>query len=315
MRIFSSYRIFAYIAALLGSLTLSPTTIASDASTSASPAISADEIALELSNPVSAIRSLAIDLEFRTYRGDLPEADGQFSSRYVFDLSWPIKLANGNNILLSATIPVNRAQPLWTRPGGRQLGEFRIRQVPERVFTGGVFRDGHSHLDDSGINVGYGGTNASGLFGMFGLASILPTSTDQNVSRDQYLLGPEFALGKITGWGLIGAQAKHLTNVYGEGDGDWDTNMSSLQLLFAYGLGNGWQIESSPIIHYDWEAVSGNEWSVPIGGGVSKTVRLGSLPLKMAFDIEYFVVSPDRLGPDWLFAIKFSPVISTKLLR
>ena len=80
-------------------------------------------------------------------------------------------------------------------------------------------------------------------------------------------------------------------------------------------MGNGWQIESNPTILYDWEAISGHEWTVPIGAGVSKTMRLGSVPVKLAFDIQNFVVSPDRFGPKWQFTLSFTPVISTKLLR
>ena len=112
---------------------------------------------------------------------------------------------------------------------------------------------------------------------------------------------------------MIGARAKHLTDV--SGDRPWSINETTVKIFFAYGLSNGWQIESNPIILYDWEAASGNEWTVPIGAGMSKTAMPGGVPLKLAFEIQHFVISPDRFGPEWLLKVSFTPVISTKLLR
>ena len=45
---------------------------------------SADEVARELSNPATALASLGNKLEFRSFDGDLPDADDQTSIRYIF---------------------------------------------------------------------------------------------------------------------------------------------------------------------------------------------------------------------------------------
>ncbi len=50
--------------------------------------------------------------------------------------------------------------------------------------------------------------------------------------------------------------------------------MTSLKIFFAYGLGNGWQVFSNPVIEYDWEGDSDNQLFVPLGAGVSKTTRI-----------------------------------------
>jgi hypothetical protein len=318
MRTISVHLRKAYIFALLGLAAVSAAALASDEPAAARSAISVDQIALELSNPVTALRSLAIDIEYREYQGDLPRSDDLSAWRYVFTPSWPFRLSNGNNILLSATIPVNGDQPIWNRrrldtPYGRDFSEWKIRQAPAELLERDNFISGHAHLDDVGVNIGYGGVSENGYIGMIGLASVFQTSTDAESSRRQYLLGPEFAFGKVMGRGLIGARAKHVTDVFS--DRPWNTNETTVKMFFAYGLGNGWQIESNPIIRYDWEAVSGNEWLVPIGVGVSKTTRLGGIPLKMAVEIQKFAVSADRFGPEWLLGFNFTPVISTKLLR
>ena len=93
------------------------------------------------------------------------------------------------------------------------------------------------------------------------------------------------------------------------GDKSFNTNETSIDLFFAYGLGNGWQIISKPTILYDWEADSGNELLLPLGGGVAKTTRLGKVPVKLEMEIQNYIVSPDRFGPECLLTFSVTPVI------
>jgi hypothetical protein len=37
-----------------------------------------------------------------------------------------------------------------------------------------------------------------------------------------------------------------------------------------FGRGNGWQITSSPVISYDWQADKDESWTVPVGVGVRR---------------------------------------------
>jgi len=307
--------------AVLGLPALSLAETASDESSEpARPAISLDDIAMELSNPVTALRSMAVDFEGTTFQGSLPDADGRAAMRTVLTPSWPFKLRNGNNILLRATIPINSDQPLWELASWDHSAEWRLRQREDIRLEQGFLARGHDHLDDTGIDIAYGGVSDNGFIGMLGLSIVLGNSEDGTASRDQLLMGPEFVLGKVTSWGLFGARVKHLTDVHEKykprgPDYPWDTNETTAKIFFAYAMGNGWQIESNPTILYDWEAISDHEWTVPIGAGVSKTMRLGRVPVKLAFDLQKYVVSPDRLGPDWQLTFSLTPVLSTKLLR
>jgi hypothetical protein len=308
--------------AILGLPALSLAETASDESSEpVSPAISLDEIAMELSNPVTALRSLAVDIEGTTFQGTLPDADGRAAMKTVLTPSWPFKLKNGNNILIRVTIPINSDQPLWELSEYDHSAEWRLRQREDIRLDQGHLTRGHDHLDDIGIDIAYGGVSDNGIIGMLGLSTVLTTSEDGTAERDQVRMGPEFVLGKVASWGLIGARIKHLTNVYEydlRGFAEklpWDTNETTAKIFFAYAMGNGWQIESNPTILYDWEAISGHEWTVPIGVGASKTMRLGRVPVKLAFDVQKYVISPDRLGPDWQITFSITPVLSTKLLR
>lgn len=279
---------------------------------------SLDEIAKELSNPVTALASIRTDMEYRTYQGDLPAAGDQSNTVFVIKPSLPIPLKNGKNILMRATIPIYVGMPTWQVPFGHPLWiqdfdypDFRLRQSPQITADTGQFISVHGHVGDIGFDFAYGGVSDNGFISMYGLAIALRTSTNISASRNQTLFGPEIAFGKSSDWGVIGAWVTHLTNI-SDGDlgGDlYDTNETYVEVFFAYGLGNGWQIFSEPKLTYDWEADSGNELLLPLSAGISKTLRVGKTPLKMAFEIENFVVSPDRFGPEWMFTFSFTPVI------
>ncbi len=275
--------------------------------------MSVGEIAKELSNPVTALRTFALGAQYRTFQGNLPGASDKTSMIYVLEPSFPIPLSNGKNILLRARIPINRDQPVWGLPINHPLwqvdvdyAEFRIRQSPEITPETGGFLPSHDHLDDISFNVAYGGVSESGFISMYGIVTVLPVSQDISASRDQWLLGPEVAFGKSADWGVAGATVTHLTDITG-GNGI-STNETSVKVFFGYGLGNGWQIISNPRITYDWEAVNGEELSLPIAAGFSKTTRIGHTPFKMEFEVHHYVVSADRLAPEWLFTFNLTPV-------
>jgi hypothetical protein len=64
-----------------------------------------------------------------------------------------------------------------------------------------------------------------------------------------------------------------LGHLWGQQDG---FSLSLLQPMIFYNLPNAWTIHYNNIISYDWNASSGNEWTVPLGLGVSKTFALKS---------------------------------------
>lgn len=280
--------------------------------------IPVDELALQLSSPFSVLRGISLDMQHRNYQGDLPGADDKSGRSNIFTVSWPIKLNNGNTLTFRGTLPHLKDQPGWKPIYYLDYAEFLIRQLPTIDETVGGFGSGHDHLGDIGFDVTYGGVNGDGAMRTLGIVNVLPTSEDQSGSRGQWLLGPELTLGQFTRWGLYGIRAKHLTNIAGEGAHEVEnanTNETTLNLYFAYALGKGWQIESNPVILYDWEAVSGNEWQVPVGAGLSKTIMIGRVPFKMGFELQKFVVTPDRFGPDWMLKVNFTAASVSQLLR
>ena len=45
-----------------------------------------------------------------------------------------------------------------------------------------------------------------------------------------------------------------------------------------YNFKEGFYLTSAAILTVDWDAASGEKWTVPIGGGVGKIFHLGRLP-------------------------------------
>lgn len=267
---------------------------------------SLDDIARDLSNPVSAISYIANDFVYRTYQGDLPGASDQTSELYLFRPSVGIPLANGKNILMRAALPIQLSQPKYV--ADREYYDFLIRQRADTMPTDGYFETGHSFQGDIFYDIAYGGVSDSGWIAMYGIAGLLGTSKDGSAARNQNLLGPEFAFGKVKDWGVIGAWVTHMVDISTGDLLDIDTQLTSAKIFFAYSLGNGWQIFSNPVITYDWEAVSGNKLLLPIGAGVSKLTRIGKMPLSLALDVQNYVVSPDAYGPEWLLKFTVTPV-------
>ncbi|MBT8064062.1 MAG: hypothetical protein HKP03_10915 [Xanthomonadales bacterium] len=299
---------------LVGALGFSPGAIAAEPGSGEgdSSAYSLDELAIELINPIGSLASLDNAFRYETYQGDLLEAGSQTKGTYTITPTIPFRLSNGRNLVIRTAIPVSFATPTYVTED-REHADWLIRQRADTLPRDEIFIDGHGHLEDIRYDIAYGGVNDNGLLTMFGLAGVFPTSQDGSIERDQYLLGPQVAVGKITDWGIFGAWAKHLVSVADVSNTfepiDYDTSETSLRLFFAYGLGNGWQIISNPEIIYDWEGASDNKLLLPLGGGISKTVRMGRLPMKMDLEIYGYLESPEAFGTDWMMTFRFTPLL------
>jgi len=145
----------------------------------------------------------------------------------------------------------------------------------------------------------------------------LPVSSDTSNARQQLILGPAVNIGKMTGWGVYGAVISQIFDVVEKRDkGTPDTSQTTIQAYFSYALGNGsWQLISNPTLTYDWNGDGGNKLNLPLGGGIAKTTKIGNIPLRMAAEVQYYVASTDRFGPDWLFKFSVSPIIPSKDTR
>ena len=51
------------------------------------------------------------------------------------------------------------------------------------------------------------------------------------------------------------------------------------QPFLNYNMAHGWYLTTSPIITSNWLAASGEQWTVPVGGGFGRVFKVGDQPV------------------------------------
>ena len=275
---------------------------------------SIEQIAWEMGNPLATFFSFGYEAQFKSFKGSIPGAGDQSNWTYLYSAVLPFRQKDGKGWVFRFALPYIVDQPIYWADRG--YPEWLIRQVDPTLDQDGDWGLTHSHTDAVSFDLAYGGVKDSGMILQYGLAGILPTTSDTSNGRQQLILGPEVNIGKMTDWGVYGAVISHIIDVAEKKDkGTPDTSQTTIQAYFAYGLGKGWQLISNPTMTYDWEGDSGNKLNLPLGGGIAKTTRIGKMPLKVTAEIQTFVASTDRFGPDWLFKFTIVPVLWNKYTR
>jgi len=126
----------------------------------------------------------------------------------------------------------------------------------------------------------------------FGAAALLDTASHDSLGTGKYSVGPAFVLIHKTGHWTIGALANHVWSFAGDSDRD-DVSLTSMQPFFTRQLQKGWSISFTSEAQYNWQASSGNAWTVPLGGTVSKVVRFGHIPVSFGLGGFYNVERPE----------------------
>lgn len=129
-----------------------------------------------------------------------------------------------------------------------------------------------------------------------------PTATAEVLGTEKWSAGPSVVALTINGPWVVGGLASNLWSFAGDDDRA-DVNQFLFQYFINYNLPQGWYLSSAPIITANWEADSGNQWTVPFGGGVGKIFKIGNQPLNAQVKAFYNVEKPDN-GPDWALRLQ-----------
>jgi hypothetical protein len=141
-----------------------------------------------------------------------------------------------------------------------------------------------------------------------GATWLLPTATRDAFGRNQWGAGPALVLGYKTKKWLAGIFPQYTWGFGGSNRGP-DASYGSMLYWFIWNLPDAWQIGMNPTITYDNNAASGNQWNVPVGLFVSKTAKVGKIPVKFQLGVEYSVVSQDTFGQEAQIKLNIIPVI------
>ncbi len=130
-----------------------------------------------------------------------------------------------------------------------------------------------------------------------------PTATDPLLGAGKWSAGPAVVALTMQGHWVIGALANNQWSFAGWGDRS--VNQMLIQPFINYNLPHAWYLTSAPIITANWEARQRDMWTVPIGAGIGKIIRLGKLPINVQLGAYYNVVTPRTLGSDWQLRFQF----------
>jgi hypothetical protein len=127
----------------------------------------------------------------------------------------------------------------------------------------------------------------------------LPTNTSDELGNKNWGLGPTFVVLHLDHgdpW-VYGVLANNIWSLSSSKQGG-SYNNGLIQPFVNYNFKGGFYLVSGPILTVDWKADSGQQWTVPLGGGIGKIFHLGKLPVNTTLQAYYNVVHPDN-GANW----------------
>ncbi len=224
------------------------------------------ELAKATQNPISSLISLPLQNNTDFNFGPNNKTRNVLNIQPV----WPISLNDDWNLITRTIVP------LISQPG-LFPGQSRETGLGDTVFTA------FFSPNDSGKLV----------WGV-GPAVLIPTSTDDRLGVDEWGLGPSVVLLTMPGNWVIGSL---FSNVWGiNEDAGNEVNLFTWQYFINYNLDDGWYLTSAPIITANWEAPSGQKWTVPVGGGFGRVFRIGKQPISANIHYYYNLEHPDFVG-------------------
>ncbi len=142
---------------------------------------------------------------------------------------------------------------------------------------------------------------------IWGLGAVvdLPTHSG-NLGSDNYSAGPVALVLSMPGDWVFGTLIQNMWSIGGSSDPNQDVNKLVWQYFVNYNFSDGWYLTTTPIMTADWTKESGEQWTVPVGGGVGKLMKFESFP-PLDFKLQAFttVVRPTG-APEWsaMFSVK-----------
>ncbi len=208
------------------------------------------DLAKAAQNPLATLVTLPLQFNFN---GGVGADDRTFFNLNV----QPVVPFPGEkwNVIARAILPVNSV------PLGATESEFGIGDTTLTLFW----------------SPAKAGRLTWGVGPVFGLPT---ASNPQVLGSEQWSLGPSAVLFYSVGKWTMGGVVSNLWSVAGADDRA-DVNLLTAQYFFNYNLGNGWAVGTAPVIAANWEADSGDRWTIPWGLQVSKITRFGSQPVNL----------------------------------
>jgi len=236
------------------------------AATHAHAELSAEELAKLAQNPVGNL--ISVPFQNNTNLNFGPEKGTQdiLNIQPVI----PIEVSKDWNVITRTILPV-----IWNPSLGPDLPSKD--GIGDIVFTAFLSPANPGHL----------------IWGAGPVVQI-PTNSSSELGNKNWGLGPSFVVLHLDHgdpW-VYGVLVNNIWSLTSNKEGGAYNN-GLIQPFVNYNFKEGFYLTSSPIITVDWKADGGQQWLVPIGGGVGKIFHLGKLPVNTQLSAYYNVVRPD----------------------
>ena len=253
------------------------------------------EVGAKLSNPVSDVWALFTQFGVTFSDGDVNTGNEKAGGNMTIQPIMPIPLyGEGKNewkLIVRPTLPVILGNPV---PQG-------FNQFQNQVGLGDIL-----------LPLPVSPPTGHWILGL-GPTFTLPTSTQRAFGRQQWAVGPTGIFGYKTKKWVAGVFPQYFFGIGSRGDQRDTPDASYMEMLYFafYNLPDAWQVGFNPTITFDAKASRGNQWNVPIGLDVTKTVAIAGKPVKFQFGFEYSVVSQNTFGQRFQIKLNVIPVIQT----
>ncbi len=244
-----------------------PAALAAQEATEAEAQAKATELAKAAQNPVANMNSIPVQFNWTTGGGLGDETQSVINVQPVL----PLPINEKWNVISRTVVPIVNL------PGGGTERLTGIADIQEQVYF--------TPAKSGGITWG------------FGPIFSFPTATNPAMETGQFALGPTFVALKIGKKWVYGALVNNLWRIAGS-ETTTPINAFFLQPFINYNLKRGWAISTSPAITANWNAPSGQEWTVPLGLGVSKITMVGKQPMNVILQYYHNVERPTGAGAD-----------------
>lgn len=251
--------------------------------TFSSPAIADDDLRSKVQNPVSSMISLPLRLT-----ADFGASNG---SAYILNVNPVIPVTVGdwnliNRILIPAIASV----------------DGYIEGTPGIPSGDPSATDRSTGLGDINYSLYFSPTKSKPIWGI-GPSINIPTASHNSLGSQKWSAGLSGVVLVQPKWGTYGGLARQLWSFAGNDNRD-DVNQFLFEPFLNYNLPDGWYLLTDMIMTANWDAPSGQQWTVPIGGGAGKLFKIGDQAVNSKLEAYYNVVRPDA-APDWSLVYTF----------
>ena len=234
-----------------------------------------EELAKATQNPVGDLISVPLQNNTNFYAGPEKGTQNVLNIQPV----WPISISDNWNLITRTIFPMV-SLPEFTAGGDRTNG------MADVVFTAFISPK-----------------KASKLIWGVGPALLFPTATDDILATDKWGAGPSVVVLTMQGPWVAGSLFNNVWSFAGSGAND--INLFTWQYFINYNFPGGSYFISAPIITSNWEADSGDKWTIPFGGGIGQIFRIGQLPINLNVQAYYNVKKPEFAG-SWQVRIQWA---------